>query len=75
MNWNKFLDALSQDEQHELEAAIRLRQGGGFAQLDSNEMALVVKGQKMEAIRAVRNRLNVGLIEAKHLVERWKEAP
>ncbi len=71
MNWDKFLDALDYSEMDGLKAAITRRNGNIDNLLTSDEMALAIKGQKIDCIRSIRNRINCGLIEAKALMDNF----
>lgn len=71
MDFDKFLDALSAFELGELKRALKKREGPG-AVLTSTEMAQIIKGDIISAIKSVRQRTNLGLVEAKDLVDRFR---
>lgn len=68
MDLRKFFNCLSPDEQHEMKNIVRdhFSVNGQSNVLTVEEVAM----SKLQAIQSVRNRLGLGLIMAKDLVER-----
>lgn len=71
MDWDKFVEALDESDRTMLREALNYYANLRKFDLDSTEMALAIKGDKLEAIKHIRNRLNLGLIEGKALVEQF----
>lgn len=71
MDWDKFLDALDFGERDGLRAALQRRSGATADVLNSQERALALCGNKIGAIRALRDRTHIGLIEAKTIIEQF----
>jgi hypothetical protein len=75
MNWDKFLEALSNLEREALSAALNSKSAEFFEALAGNdrlteqERHLRRSNGKIPAIKAVRERTQLGLKEAKDLVE------
>jgi ribosomal protein L7/L12 len=67
MNWDKFLDALDPNELSDLQQAFNAR-GGHAGALNSEELSWIATGDKIKAIKSVRNRLNLSLQQAADLV-------
>jgi ribosomal protein L7/L12 len=69
MNWDKFLDALDPNELADLQQAFKAR-GGNAGALSAEEMSWLRSGDKIKAIKSVRDRLNLSLQQAVDLVNK-----
>jgi hypothetical protein len=73
MNWGKFLDILDQSDLCDLQEALRIREiRKGGMMLNGDELSLIANGNPIGAINSVRNRLGLGLREAKGMIDAYR---
>ena len=70
MDWNKFVSCLSAEDSLELYKALKAHSSAD--QFTSEECEMIIRGNTIGAIKSVKNRLGLSLLEARNLVQSFR---